>query len=160
MSDTSASPALEVCLDHWHAYLRGELEGGLDAILDDDVVFSSPIVFTPQRGKELTKMYLMAAGATLGGEQTSDASASSSESDSACGEWNGKFRYVRIIREGNDALLEFETTVDGKYMNGVDLITCNDESRIIDFKVMVRPLQAINLIHEQMRAALEMMSAT
>ena len=46
--------------------MRGELPGGLDAILADDVVFLSPIVFSPQRGKELTKLYLTAAGATIG----------------------------------------------------------------------------------------------
>jgi hypothetical protein len=138
---------IERCLDAWHGYLRSKDPEALDALLDDDVVFWSPIVFTPQRGKDLTKLYLTAASGTLGGDD-----------EVAGGEASGGgggFRYVRKIHQGNDALLEFETTTDGKYVNGIDLITCNDDARIVDFKVMIRPLQAINLVHAQMKAMLE-----
>ena len=157
MTDGSASDALELCLSRWHAHLRGELEGGLDTILDDAVVFTSPIVFTPQRGKYLTKLYLAAASGTFGGDDGDDGgdvSGAGSSDESA-----GKFHYVRIVREGNHAVLEFEATVGGTYINGVDLITCNEEGRIIDFKVMIRPLQAINLMHERMRQGLEAFSS-
>ena len=57
--------------------------------------------------------------------------------------------------DGETAVLEFETTVGGKYVNGVDIIRCNDQGKIVEIRVMVRPLQAINMVHEQMRAALE-----
>jgi hypothetical protein len=52
-------------------------------------------------------------------------------------------------------VLEFETTVSGKYVNGVDVIRCDDSGRIVEFRVMIRPLQAVNVVHEQMRAMLE-----
>ena len=130
--------------------MRGQLEGGLDALLADDCVFYSPIVFTPQVGKEITKMYLLAAGQTLPGDKK--------DSESESTEKSGKFRYVKEVMSGNTAVLEFETTVEGKYANGVDIITCNDEGKIVEFKVMFRPLQAINAVHRQMGAMLEKMS--
>jgi hypothetical protein len=135
-------------IEQWHAHMRGELKNGLDVLLDDDVVFYSPIVYTPQVGKEITKMYLMAAGQTLPGE---NASSSESKDDSK------KFRYTKEVLDGNTAVLEFETTIEGKYANGVDIITCNDAGKIIEFRVMMRPLQAINSIHKQMGEALERM---
>jgi hypothetical protein len=151
MADAPASP-IERCLEHWHEFLRSGDPDLLDDLLDDDCVFVSPIVFTPQEGKEITKLYLTAAGNTLGGN--ADASPAAPAAETASG-WDGKFRYVRKVRDGNDAVLEFETTMAGKYVNGVDLITCNDEGRIVEFKVMIRPLQAVNLVHEQMKAMLE-----
>jgi hypothetical protein len=130
-------------LARWHLHLRGELPGGLDELLDRDVVFYSPIVFTPQEGKEITKQYLQAAAATLPG------------TDGAGGSGGGGFRYTKEVAAGDTAVLEFETTVQGKYVNGVDIIRCNDAGRIVEFRVMIRPLQAVNIVHEQMRAALE-----
>jgi hypothetical protein len=47
-------------------------------------------------------------------------------------------------------VLEFETSVEGKYVNGVDIIRCDDAGRIIEFRVMMRPLQGIQAVHEQM----------
>jgi hypothetical protein len=130
--------------------MRGQLEGGLDVLLADDCVFYSPIVFTPQVGKEITKMYLMAASQTLPGDKKDEQSATPDK--------DGKFRYIKEVMSGNTAVLEFETTVEGKYANGVDIITCNDDGKIIEFKVMFRPLQAINAVHRQMGAMLEKMS--
>lgn len=135
-------------LQRWHQFLEGKLEGGLDELLADDCVFFSPIVFTPQEGKELTKMYLGAAGATFsGGDETK-----------APGQPGSTFRYRKEVVSGDTAVLEFETEIDGKYVNGVDIITFNGDGRIIEFKVMIRPLQAINLMHEKMKAMLEKMS--
>ena len=65
---------------------------------------------------------------------------------------------MKEILSGNHAVLEFETSIGGKYVNGIDMITCDDEGKIIEFKVMIRPLQAVNLIHEQMKAMLESMA--
>ena len=136
-------------LTQWHAHLRGELPGGLDALLDDEVIFYSPIVFTPQVGREVTKLYLRAAGQTLPGETSS--------SDETSTNREGAFRYTKQVTSDDTAVLEFETTVAGKYVNGVDIIRCNDEGRIVEFRVMIRPLQAVNIVHEQMKAALESM---
>jgi len=143
---------IHLCIDRWHQHLRGELEGGLDAILHPDCVFLSPIVFTPQVGRDITKLYLTAAGATL-----ADAAPDADEAPSTDGA--GKFRYTKTIREGHHAMLEFETEVEGKYANGVDIITCDDDAMIVEFKVMMRPLQAINAVHAQMKAMLERLSA-
>ena len=139
------SEPIQDCVENWHRLVRGELPGGLDAILADDVVFLSPIVFTPQRGKDLAKLYLNAAGATFqAGESTKP-------------EEPSKFRYVKEVVSGNHAVLEFETELEGKYVNGIDMLTCDDAGRITEFKVMIRPLQAINLMHRQMKAMLEKM---
>jgi len=141
------------CVENWHRYLRGELDGGLDAILAEDVVFLSPIVFTPQRGRDLTKLYLNAAGATIGEGSKQSAAADPTEKDAT------KFRYVKQVLSGHHAVLEFETEMAGKYVNGVDILTCNDSGRIVEFKVMIRPLQAINLLHQQMAAMLKQMQS-
>jgi SnoaL-like domain len=125
----------------WHHHMTGE-PGVLDELLDDDVVFYSPVVFTPQRGKAITAMYLTAAVATFVGDP---AGASGSTS----------FRYTKQVVAGDTAVLEFETSMDGKYVNGVDIIRINDVGRIVEFRVMVRPLQALNTVHRLMGAELD-----
>lgn len=82
-------------------------------------------------------MYLHAAAQTLPGDPV-----------------HGAFHYTKQVLAGDVAMLEFETTVGGKYVNGVDIIRCDDTGRIVEFRVMIRPLQAINAVHEQMRAML------
>jgi hypothetical protein len=134
-------------LQKWHAHLKGELPGGLDDLLADDVVFYSPVVFTPQKGKELTKLYLNAAGNTF----------SEGDQDKAPGKEASKFHYSKEVVCGNHMVLEFETEIEGKYINGVDIITWNDDGKITEFKVMIRPLQAVNMLHAQMKAMLEKM---
>jgi len=127
----------------WHDHIKGEFPGGLEELLADDVIFYSPIVFSPQNGKELTTLYLMAAGNTFGGDKAKD------------GTLEGlSFKYTKEILEGNQAMLEFETQIDGKYINGVDIITFNESGKISEFKVMIRPLQAVQIIHEQMQKML------
>ncbi|RFU19189.1 nuclear transport factor 2 family protein [Geodermatophilus marinus] len=113
----------------WHRYLAGELPGGLDELLADDVVFYSPVVHTPQRGRAVTTQYLEAAARTLAG---------------------GGFRYTKQVLSEDTAVLEFETSVAGRYVNGVDIIRCDGAGRIVEFRVMVRPLQGIQAVHEQM----------
>jgi hypothetical protein len=144
---------IEHVIEQWHRYMKGELPGGLDELLDDDVVFYSPIVFTPQRGKAVTSLYLQAAAVALPGDPDSGDTAAKASS----GEGGGGFHYTKKVLDGDTAVLEFETTIDGKYVNGVDIIRCNDAGRIVEFRVMIRPLQAVNAVHQQMAATLEKM---
>lgn len=149
----SAEP-IHQCIERWHEHIAGRLPGGLDVLLHDDCVFLSPIVFTPQRGKEITKLYLRAAGSTLAdADPTAESGPVSNSGEGSV------FRYTKEIRQGHHAMLEFETEVEGKYANGVDIITCDDEGMIVEFKVMMRPLQAINAVHAQMKAMLEQLSS-
>ncbi|MGY1714744.1 nuclear transport factor 2 family protein [Geodermatophilus sp. SYSU D01106] len=116
----------------WHRYMDERPPGALDELLADDVVFLSPVVFTPQEGKAVTRRYLEAAAVALAGEGP------------------GAFRYTKQVAAGDTAVLEFETSVGGRYVNGVDIIRCDDAGRIAEFRVMVRPLQAIQAVHEAM----------
>jgi hypothetical protein len=143
---------IEDVVARWHAHLRGELAGGLDELLDDDVVFYSPIVFTPQRGKQITALYLEAAAQTFAGPDTTPAPGGDGP--------DRGFRYTKTVLSGDTAALEFETSMKGRYVNGVDIIRCNEFGRIVEFRVMIRPLQAVTLVHEQMAAMLESMGPT
>jgi hypothetical protein len=118
----------------WHQLIQDRNPKGLSAILSDQVVFHSPIVHTPQVGKSITTKYLMAALSIF---------------------VNDSFRYVRKVTSDHDAILEFQVEIDGVTVNGVDMITWNQEGQIIDFKVMLRPLQAVNLIHKKMELMLQ-----
>jgi SnoaL-like domain len=122
------------CLETWHRLVRTQDPAGLNALLAEDVVFYSPIVHTPQRGRKLAFRYLSAAFHVF---------------------FNPTFRYVREIVGPSDAILEFETEIDGILVNGVDLIKWNESSQIVEFKVMLRPLKAVNLIHQRMAAMLQ-----
>jgi hypothetical protein len=141
---------IERCIANWHEFLAGNFEGGLDELLAEDVVFHSPIVFTPQEGKRLTKLYLTAAYGTFAGDAAPDP---------ATGKRISSFRYTKQVLSGHHAVLEFETQLEGKYINGVDIIACDAAGRIVEFRVMLRPLQAVNLMHQKMAAMLEKMSA-
>ena len=116
-------------IDAWHEFVRRRDVGLLEKLLADDVVFHSPVVHTPQRGRPITLLYLRGAMQVLG---------------------TPAFRYDREIRGERDALLEFVTEIDGITINGVDLIRWDDAGRIVDFKVLVRPLKAINVLHQKM----------
>ena len=126
----STHPALEA----WHRLVRTSDASGLRDLLAEDAVFHSPVVHTPQRGQRLVCVYLAAAFKVFS---------------------NDTFRYVREVREGNSAVLEFEVEIEGIIVNGVDMITWDQNNQIIDFKVMLRPLKAINLIHQKMAQMLE-----
>ena len=123
----------------WHKVIGGGSDPqALAAILRDDAVFHSPVVHTPQVGKPIVMAYLTAAGATLG---------------------NDNFTYLREVVDGETAVLEFQTEMDGIQINGIDMITFDEEGMIKDFKVMVRPLKAINKVWEMMAAQLERMKS-
>lgn len=123
------SPMPHPTLDAWHRLVETRDPKGLDDLLADECTFHSPVVHTPQVGKAISKIYLTAAMEVLGQEG---------------------FHYVREIVSGNDAMLEFRQTIDGIEINGVDILRWNDAGRIIDFKVMIRPLKAIQLLHAKM----------
>jgi hypothetical protein len=135
-------------LERWHAIVRHGDMDALDDLLADEVVFHSPIVHTPQEGKPLARLYLSAAYGVFG-------SSGSASGEAAAGP--GEFRYVREIVGERDAMLEFVTEIDGIVVNGVDIIRWNDDDRIVDFKVMIRPLKAIDLMHRMMARMLERM---
>ena len=118
----------------WHHVVQSRDMAALGRLLADDVVFHSPVVHTPQRGKAITLKYLAGAMQVLNTPQ---------------------FRYEREIVGASDAMLEFSTEIDGTVLNGIDLIRWNADGQIIDFKVMVRPLKAVNLLHQQMGAMLD-----
>ena len=143
---------IETALATWHEFLRGDREA-LDRVLADDAVLHSPVLFRPQRGKDVVKMYLTGASMTFVGAKPSGEARLERHPDG--GEWDGRFRYVREVLGEHDAVLEFETTMHGKYVNGVDMIRCDDDGRIVDFKVMVRPQQAVEAVKEMMMKALE-----
>lgn len=120
----------------WHRVVEEKDIAVLDSLLAEDVVFHSPVVHSPQKGKALTKLYLSAAAMVL---------------------VNDSFTYVREVIGESDAMLEFTVEVQGIHVNGVDMIRWNADGQIVDFKVMVRPLKAINLLHGLMRQMLEQM---
>jgi hypothetical protein len=116
-------------LDKWYGYIKSHDHKALWDLLDPDAVFESPVVHTPQRGREITFKYLSGAEKVLGGPG---------------------FVYTGEWRSDNGAVLEFEKEIDGVKINGVDIIRFSDDGRIVHFKVMVRPLKAINLLHRLM----------
>lgn len=129
-----SAATVEAGLAAWHGYMEagGDPEQ-LSAILDDDVVFESPVVHTPQQGKAITTKYLLSAAKVLGGS---------------------KFAYVGEWRNEDSAILEFTQEIEGIKINGIDMIWWNEAGKITRFKVMVRPLKAINLLHQMMGAQL------
>jgi len=123
-------------LDRWHALMANHSSEGLFELLHEDCTFWSPVVHTPQQGRAITHAYLSAAQQVF----------------------NQDFRYVREVVQGNHAILEFECVMDGIHINGVDMITLEGE-QIVEFKVMVRPLKAVNKVHENMMAMLAAMQS-
>ena len=123
-------------LQQWHEVMRsGDMES-LFQLIHPDCIFLSPVVHTPQVGRDITFAYLSAATGVL----------------------SEGFEYTREVVDGDHAVLEFTTTVNGVYVNGIDMITFRDD-KIIEFKVMVRPLKAVNEVHRQMGAMLEKLKA-
>ena len=120
----------------WHEVVSTKNYQLLEEILNDTVIFYSPVLFTPQKGKEITKIYLAAAAEVFEGNS---------------------FTYVRQLIKENEASLEFELELDGVKVNGVDLITWNSDKKITEFKVFIRPLQGVNALHQKMGAMLESM---
>ena len=117
----------------WHEVVANQDHKLLKSILSEKVVFYSPVVFTPQKGRDITYLYLMAAAQVFN---------------------NKSFTYTKEILNNNHATLEFELVIDGIEINGIDLITWNEQGLIIEFKVFIRPLQGVNVIHKMMQTML------
>jgi len=137
---------IRTTIERWHEALRGE--SAFEDLLHEDCVFWSPVLFRPMEGRDLTALYLRAAYQVFPG----DGADATNSSDGPSG-----FRYTKRVLDGNHAVLEFETTMDGVSVNGVDIITCDDDGLITEFKVMIRPRKAVEKVQAQMAAMLEQM---
>jgi hypothetical protein len=121
-------------IDRWHQIVMAQDAAALNDFLADDAVFYSPIVHTPQRGKQLVIRYLSAALRVF---------------------FNPSVRVLRKIVGPSDGMFEFETQIDGITVNVADILSWNEAGRVVEFKVMVRPLKAIQLTQQRMAAMLE-----
>ena len=121
-------------LDSWHDIIRNGDTSALETLIADDAVFHSPVVHTPQVGKAIVVKYLTAAAMVL---------------------MNDSFHYVREMVQDHEALLEFQATIDDIVINGIDHIRWNDNNQIVEFKVWVRPLKAIQKLHQVMAKQLD-----
>jgi hypothetical protein len=118
----------------WHEAVTKNDPSAFEALVADDAVFESPALHKPQVGKAMVSMYLRGAMMVLN---------------------NGTFRYVEEWVSARSAVLEFEATVDGFVVNGVDIIRWNDEGRVMSFKVMVRPFKGLTALMAAMKKLLE-----
>jgi hypothetical protein len=127
---------IEATLEKWHNYVHSPSPDKLDDLLSEDIIFYSPVVWTPLEGKAIAKMYLKAA-TQLFFQKAQD------------------FKYVREVVNQQHIILEFETIVEGIIINGIDMMEVNPDGKICSFKVMVRPLKAMNKLHEKMAEMLQ-----
>jgi hypothetical protein len=116
-------------IQRWHEIVETRDREAMAALIATDAVFESPVVHTPQQGQAITVKYLSAALEVLN---------------------NDTFRYLGEWRAERSAVLEFACEIDGIAINGVDMIWWDEADRIVRFKVMIRPLKAINLLHRLM----------
>jgi hypothetical protein len=121
-------------IQRWHVIALERRADDLGGILAEDCVFESPVVHTPQAGREIVFKYLASADKVLGGDG---------------------FTYRGEWLNANSAILEFSNTINGIKVNGIDMITWNDAGQITHFKVMVRPLKAIQMVHQMMGEMLQ-----
>jgi len=121
-------------IEQWHQVVKSRDAAALEELLAEDVAFISPVVHTPQAGRPITMAYLRAAKQVLN---------------------NDSFHYLNQWYGHESAVLEFECVVEGITVNGVDMIHWNADGRIDHFKVMVRPLKAMNKLHEMMGRELQ-----
>lgn len=103
----------------------------IEAMLAENVVFTSPVAFKPYPGKAITAAILRGVLRVF-----------------------EDFRYVREIAgaDGRDHALVFTATVNGKQVNGCDFLHVDDDGLIDDFMVMVRPLSGAQALAEAMAA--------
>jgi hypothetical protein len=121
-------------LEIWHATVANDDLAPFEAILAEDAVFLSPALHAPQVGKAMVSMYLRGAMLVLK---------------------NDSFRYVDEWVGPRSAVLEFEGRVDGFNVNGVDILRWNDDERVTEFKVMVRPFKGLTALMAAMKKLLE-----
>ena len=114
-------------LEGWFTVMASGQSEGLYELLHPDCTFWSPVVHTPQRGRDITFAYLSAAQRVF----------------------HDEFTYVRQVIDVPHAVLEFQCRMGDIWVNGIDMLT-EEEGQIIDFKVMIRPLKAVHTVHEKM----------
>ena len=124
-------------LEKWHHVMASGTNEGLFELLSPTCTFWSPVVHTPQQGRDITFLYLSAASQVFATD----------------------FKHVRKVVQADSAMLEFECVIEGIHINGVDIVRV-ENGQITDFKVMVRPLKAVHKVHEQMMGMLELMKAS
>jgi hypothetical protein len=113
----------------WIDIIENGRTSELESLLAADAVFYSPAVFSPQEGRDTTLAYLTAAAKVFG---------------------DTDFHYVEKWYGERSAILEFAATIDGKYVNGIDMIHWNDAEQIVSVKVMVRPLKGLQALMPKM----------
>ena len=163
-SESANDMTIPPVIQRWHGIALdardapdGDWRERLGAILAEDCVFESPVVHTPQVGRTIVEKYLLGALSVLntpafryGGEWFGGASASGphpSTDGAAARDSEGE--------GAGSAVLEFHTEIDGIRINGVDIISWASPASggaglITHFKVMLRPLKAINIVHQKM----------
>lgn len=119
-------------LQLWHKFVATQDATILNEILADNVQFHSPFVWKPKDGKAITTVILTTVTQVF-----------------------QEFRYVREILDGNNWALEFEAKIGELTLRGVDLIQLNEDGLIIDFEVMVRPANALQVLGLEMSRRLE-----
>ncbi|MBF6194113.1 MULTISPECIES: nuclear transport factor 2 family protein [Nocardia] len=122
----------------FRAAVEARDEAAIEALLADTVVFTSPVAFRPYPGKAITAAILRAVIRVF-----------------------EDFRYVREIADANgrDHAFVFEATVDGKRLTGCDFLHFDEEGKIDDFMVMVRPLSAAQALSARMGEQFERIKA-
>lgn len=123
-----------VGLDTWHKFVNERNIHKLNSFISDDVTLFSPVVFKPIKGKFMVTMYLQAAAEIIA---------------------NDNFKYVREVVDKQNAILEFETEINGLSVNGVDMLQFTKDGKLKEIKVMIRPLKGVNVVHQKMAEYLE-----
>ncbi|WP_448212509.1 nuclear transport factor 2 family protein [Colwellia sp. MEBiC06753] len=126
-------------LEQWHKMVTNRDASQLSQLIAENAALHSPVVHRPIEGKAMVKLYLTAAFHTF---------------------LNKHFQYVREFQANNSVVLEFTTEIDGIFINGIDMITWNNEGLITEFKVMIRPLKAVHLINDKMTELINQFKAT
>ena len=125
-------------LDIWHDFVINKNHDNLSDFIDENAILYSPIVFKPIEGNFMVSMYLMAAAKIIGNEN---------------------FKYVREVCDDENAMLEFVTEIKGISVEGIDMIKFTKEGKLKEIKVMIRPLKAVNIVHQKMGEYLQKMNS-
>jgi hypothetical protein len=132
MTAAPAARAVPAALAAWHHVVEQQDPALLEELVAEGCVFRSPAVHTPQEGKALTMAYLSAAMVVLG----------------------PTLSYRHEWYDDASAVLEFTAEVGGLAVHGVDMVRWDDEDRLVEFTVMVRPFKGLTALMEQMAARL------
>jgi hypothetical protein len=118
--------------DRFRATVEQENVEEATELFHEDATFRSPVLFKPYVGRDRVIKVLRAAERVLGS--------------------SGEFRYVHQLEDPSDrvAMLEFETVVDGKRVEGIDKLTFDGDGLITELKVMIRPASALQVVAARM----------